>query len=213
MSVVTPTFLPKLSFHIPVIKPSVLGPQYRDQDFVRQFVAIQFEKRQVGKVSRVDLVLKQNNSGRDYYEAFVHFQKWFKSSRSLSLRRAACGAQKATLPLVGHRSYWIVNQNNSPVYEEDWQSILTAIPAARWVQAGDEQELISHIRRTRAARTVQHCVRTRLLAQPSSEYADLHPAVRELFLAHDEQLAADQERLQVEIEMGKAVGFKEQRLG
>ena len=203
MTLVTPTYLPALSLHLPRIDVRNLGSQYLDQDYVHQFIVNQFQRKQIGKVSRVDLFLKVNHQGHEYYEAFVHFQKWFKSPASLALRRAVCSGQRATLRLLKCRHYWIVNESQSPVFEEDWQSILTAIPGARWVQAGDEEELINYIERTKAAKTIQKMVR--------AHYSDICPAVRALFAAHDQrqrELEADKRTAE---EMAAALGTVEQR--
>ena len=203
VTIVTPTYLPALSLHLPLIDTRNLGPQYLDQDYVRRFIAKQFKHKQIGKVSRIDLFLKTNRQGHYYYEAFVHFQKWFASVDSLALRRAVCSGQRATLRLLKSRRYWLVNESQSPVFEEDWQSILTVIPGARWVQAGDEEELIEYMERTKAAKTIQKMVRER--------HDDICPAVRALFAAYDRrQQELEAEKLTAE-EMAAALGTVEQR--
>lgn len=145
MTPMTPAYAPALSFHLPRIDTRNLGELYEDQGFVRSHIASQFELNRIGKVSRVDLLVRENDYGYLYYEAFVHFSQWFTTPQSLALRNAACSKyRKATMPLVGARHYWIVNESRSKVYEEDWQSLLTAIPAGRWVQAAEEEELVQH---------------------------------------------------------------------
>jgi len=145
MTLMTPAYAPALSFHLPRIDTRNLGELYEDQEFVRSHIASQFELNRIGKVSRVDLLVRENDYGYLYYEAFVHFSQWFTTPQSLALRNAACSKyRKATMPLVGSQHYWIVNESRSKVYEEDWQSLLTAIPAGRWVQAAEEEELVQH---------------------------------------------------------------------
>jgi hypothetical protein len=144
-ALMTPSYAPALSLHVPRIDTRDLGPQASDHDFVRTFVTHQFMLQGVGSVSRVDLLSKINPHGYQYYEAFVHFSTWYDNEFSLSLRRQACSPRlNARLGLLGTSHYWHVNESRSPVYEEDFQSILCAIPAARWVQAADEAELEQH---------------------------------------------------------------------
>tara|TARA_Y100000389_G_scaffold204246_1_gene255814 strand:+ start:4707 stop:5441 length:735 start_codon:yes stop_codon:yes gene_type:complete len=145
MTLMTPSYAPPLSLHIPRIDVRNIGPHFRDEDFVRLFIANQFEQQNIGTVSKVDLLAKQNHAGYPYYEAFVHFERWTLLPHSLALRRAACSPfRKATIPLLGTQHYWIVNESLSPVYEEDWQSILSVIPGSTWQQAAEEQELVEH---------------------------------------------------------------------
>ena len=149
MTLVTPAYAPALSFHLPRIDTRSLPYLcYKDPEFVRSHIASQFELNRIGKVSRVDLLTKANDHGYLYYEAFVHFSQWFTTPQSLALRNAACSKyRKATMPLAGISGsgyYWIVNESRSKVYEEDWQSLLTAIPASRWVQAAEEDELVEY---------------------------------------------------------------------
>lgn len=146
MTLMTPSYAPPLSFHLPRIDIRNLGGMHEDEDFVRLFIAQQFEMQRIGKVSRVDLIAKENEHGYLYYEAFVHFERWNDaSSHSLALRNAACSPWKrATLGLIGTGYHWIVNESRSPVYEEDWDSILSVLPAGKWTQAGDEAELVEY---------------------------------------------------------------------
>ena len=135
-----------LSFHIPRIDTRNLGHRHLDLDYVHQFVETQFTRLRVGQVHHVDLLSRHNRQGYLYYEAFVHFSEWYNNAYSLGLRRAACSPrQKATITLPGRaRHYWIVNQNQNAPLVEDFQSILSAIPVARWQQAADEAELAEH---------------------------------------------------------------------
>ena len=149
MTLMTPAYAPALSFHLPRIDTRNLPYLCcEDPEFVRSHIASQFEHNRIGKVSRVDLLPKKNRHGYLYYEAFVHFSQWFTTPQSLALRNAACSKyRKATMPLggiSGSGHYWIVNESRSKVYEEDWQSLLTAVPASRWVQAAEEEELVQH---------------------------------------------------------------------
>ena len=154
MTHMTPSYAPPLSFHLPRIDVRNLGPRFEDEDFVRLFIASQFEQQCIGTVSMVDLLAKHNSAGYPYYEAFVHFSTWSQLPHSLALRRAACSPfRKATIPLLGTGHYWIVNESLSPVYEEDWQSILSVIPGSTWQQAAEEQELVEH-QKLRADATV-----------------------------------------------------------
>ena len=157
MTLMTPSYAPPLSFHLPRIDTRNLGEMREDEDFVRLFIAQQFEVQRVGKVSRVDLIAKENQQGHLYYEAFVHFAEWNNTSKhSLALRNAACSPRKrATLSLIGSKYYWIVNESRSPVYEEDWDSILSVLPAGNWVQAGDEAELVEYQKKRADATLIQ----------------------------------------------------------
>ncbi len=147
MTVMTPSYVPRLALHLPLIDIRNLDGRHDDEDYVRLLIANQFECQQVGRVSRIDLVAKENDRGYLYYQAFVHFAEWFDNAHSCRLRNAACNPRmKATLQLLGSRHYWIVNESRSPVFEEDWQSLLCAVAreAGRWVQAADEEELVKH---------------------------------------------------------------------
>ena len=144
-ALMTPSYAPALSLHVPRIDTRDLGPQASDHDFVRQFVTHQFMLNGVGSVSRVDLLSKINQHGYQYYEAFVHFSTWYDNEFSLSLRRQACSPRlNARLGLLGTSHYWHVNESRSPVYEEDFQSILSSMPVALWQQAADETECWPH---------------------------------------------------------------------
>ena len=71
------------------------------------------------------------------------------------------------------------------------------------MQAGDEEELINYIERTKAAKTIQKMVR--------AHYGDICPAVRALFAAHDQrQRELEADKLTAE-EMAAALGTVEQR--
>ena len=132
---------PPLSLHIPRIDTRNLGKSYRDLDFVHSYVKAQFHRHRVGQVHHVDLIPRKNHQGYLYYEAFVHFSKWFDNTSSLALRRAACSPlQRATLPLPNNRHFWVINENNNSPLVEDFQSILSSIPVALWQQAADETE-------------------------------------------------------------------------
>jgi hypothetical protein len=147
MVLMTPSYAPSLAFHLPRIDIRNLDGRHEDEDYVRLFIANQFECQQIGRVSRIDLVSKENIHGYLYYQAFVHFAEWFNTRQSVSLRNAACSpSKKATLQLLGSKHYWIVNESRSPVFEEDWQSLLSAVSrnAGAWVQAADEEELVKH---------------------------------------------------------------------
>lgn len=156
MTLMTPSYAPPLSLHLPRIDVRNLGPRFEDQDFVRLFIANQFEQQHIGTVSNVDLLPKCNSAGYPYYEAFVHFSTWSQLPHSLALRRAACSPlRRATIPLLGTQHYWIVNESLSPVYVEDWQSILSVIPGSTWQQATEEQELVEHQKRQADATILQ----------------------------------------------------------
>ena len=136
---------PPLSFHIPRVDTRNLGRRHLDHDFVRQFIAQQFHRHRVGAVHHVDLIPRQNRQGYLYYEAFVHFSRWFENASSLGLRRAACSPlRRATLLLPNNHHFWVINENKSPPLVEDFQSILSSIPVARWQQAADESECWEH---------------------------------------------------------------------
>ena len=136
---------PPLSLHIPRIDTRNLGKSYHDLDFVRSFVQQQFHRHRTGQVHHVDLIPRQNRQGYLYYEAFVHFSKWFDNTSSLALRRAACSPlRRATLLLPNNIHFWVINENKNPPLVEDFQSILSSMPVALWQQAADETEAWQH---------------------------------------------------------------------
>ena len=152
---------PPLSLHVPRIDTRNLRSRHRDLDYVRQFVTQQFHQNLVGTVHHVDLLSKTNRQGYLYYEAFVHFTTWYDSAYSLALRRQACSPlSRATMQLQGTRHYWVINENKKPPLVEDFQSILAAIPVARWQQAADETEAWDHWREQQEEATLDRWYKT-----------------------------------------------------
>tara|TARA_B110001452_G_C15233115_1_gene427021 strand:- start:1120 stop:1554 length:435 start_codon:yes stop_codon:yes gene_type:complete len=101
-----------LSLYIPVIS------EYTNEKFIIKM----FEEHKIGKVMRVDLVF---NKSKNRKEAFIHFDEWYNTEESISLKSDIENPNtKTRLVYMKSGKYWplLINKNahsrvNNPDYE------------------------------------------------------------------------------------------------
>ena len=92
---------PKLSLFIPRLTKNTTESQIKDV----------FKKLDLGLVSRVDFVEKQDN--KDILTAFVHFSFWFDSTSAYHLQEHIFNYQQGKI-VYDDPSYWIIMENKNP---------------------------------------------------------------------------------------------------
>ena len=101
-----------LSLYIPVIQDSI------SEDFIKKC----FEDKKIGKIMRVDFV---KNLARNRREAFIHFDEWFDTDESKTLKESVTINTIQTRLIYNTKgNYWplLVNKNahkrnHNPNYE------------------------------------------------------------------------------------------------
>jgi hypothetical protein len=92
---------PKLSLFIPRVTKNTTERQIKDV----------FKKLDLGLVSRVDFVEKQDN--KDILTAFVHFSFWFDTTSAYHLQEHIFNHQQGKI-VYADPSYWILMENKNP---------------------------------------------------------------------------------------------------
>ena len=92
---------PKLSLFIPKVTKNTTERQIKDV----------FKKLDLGLVSRVDFVEKQDN--KDILTAFVHFSFWFDTTSAYHLQEHIFNHQQGKI-VYDDPSYWIIMENKNP---------------------------------------------------------------------------------------------------
>mgnify|MGYP001254297457 CR=1 FL=1 len=117
-----------LSIFIPYAKLSV----------TREQVAVAFFRNNIGCVSHVDLIPKENDEGT-YYQMFVHFEHWFDNTYSNNIRLQMLSGQQARM-VYDDPNYWnmFVNKSTNRNIVKNTKDEITRL---RMVIAAQEQEI------------------------------------------------------------------------
>ena len=89
-----------ISLYIPHVFPN----------FDKEFVTKAF--KDIGEVSQIDFVARQDRNGRNYNSVYVHFNKWFSNKKALELYENVVGSKEARL-YYNNTWYWIVLPNTA----------------------------------------------------------------------------------------------------
>jgi hypothetical protein len=89
-----------ISLYIPHVFPN----------FDKEFVTNAFKN--IGEVSQIDFVAKQDRNGCNYNAVYVHFNKWFTNKKAVSLYESVIGSKEARL-YYDNTWYWILLLNTA----------------------------------------------------------------------------------------------------
>lgn len=99
-----------------------------DKCLAEVFVAIAFQQQRVAQVSRVDVV--RNRASPEWYSAFVHIDRWYRSSKGRAIRTKLANAQNGRLPYAPSNS-WVLCPNTSALKSIPPPSRLRRSPVSR----------------------------------------------------------------------------------
>jgi hypothetical protein len=91
-----------ISLYIPHVFPN----------FDKEYVAKAFKN--IGEVSQIDFVAKQDRNGNNFNAVYVHFNKWFTNKKALAFYDSVVDESKEARLCHDEPWYWIVNENVSP---------------------------------------------------------------------------------------------------
>ena len=74
-----------------------------------------FELLNLGKVEKVDIIMKTNQNGNDTKMAFVHFSEWYTSSAATIFRENIENPNTDAKLVYDDPWYWLVYPNTSPM--------------------------------------------------------------------------------------------------
>jgi len=74
-------------------------------------IASTFEDLNFGVVSRIDLISKQSENGRNYNSAYVHFEHWYDNPTTRSFQERILDPAREARVVYDDPWYWIVLEN------------------------------------------------------------------------------------------------------
>ena len=107
----------KFNPNMPIYIPRVFS-QHADEKYIKE----SFHRLQIGEVDRVDLIEKVNGGNR-YFEAFVHFNRWYHNQYTYALQQLVVDpntkaqvvfGQRQVSPGVVRPTFWIINECLNP---------------------------------------------------------------------------------------------------
>lgn len=90
-----------ISLYIPHIFPN----------FDKEYIANAFKN--IGEISQIDLVAKQDRNGNNYNAAYVHFNKWFTNKKAIAFYDSVVDENKEARLCHDEPWYWIVLPNTA----------------------------------------------------------------------------------------------------
>jgi hypothetical protein len=90
-----------MSLYIPHVFPN----------FDKEFVAKAFKN--IGEVSQIDFVAKQDRNGKNFNAVYVHFNKWFTSKRAVDFHESLMNETTETRFYYDGPWFWIVLPNTA----------------------------------------------------------------------------------------------------
>ena len=91
-----------LSIHIPRV--SVYN--------TKEFIANKFHSLQIGKVSHIHFITKQNKYGAKYNQAFIFFDYWYDNVASLNIYKQVNEGNRNVRLIYNEPRYWLLFKNN-----------------------------------------------------------------------------------------------------
>lgn len=107
-----------LAIYIPRIDTRSL-PRFDREEVVKEFIAAKFHEGAIGKVSRVDLLKKNDPKGFVFYVAFCHFEEWYDTEEARSLQKDIKDPDTKAKFQFHTKWFWIINENTKPISDED----------------------------------------------------------------------------------------------
>jgi hypothetical protein len=80
-------------------------------NFDKEYVAKAF--KDIGEISQIDFVAKQDRSGGNYNAVYVHFNKWYTNEKAIAFYHSVVDESKETRFHHDELWYWIVLPNNA----------------------------------------------------------------------------------------------------
>jgi len=113
--------------YVAVNQPSLCIPRVFkniNEDRIRRVL----DELRLGRIERIDLLVRKNEKGEEYKRVFVHFQEWFWNEDAQEVRRKLISGKEIKIVYDGPW-FWKVSANN-------WQpsDASAAAPVARSVQ-------------------------------------------------------------------------------
>jgi hypothetical protein len=90
-----------ISLYIPHVFPN----------FDKEYVIKAFKN--IGEVSQIDFVAKQDRNGRNFNAVYVHFKKWFTNKKALAFYDSVVDESKEARLYHDEIWYWIVLPNTA----------------------------------------------------------------------------------------------------
>ena len=90
-----------ISLYIPHVFPN----------FDKEYIANAFKN--IGEVSQIDLVAKQDRNGNNYNAVYVHFKKWYTNKKALTFYDSVMDESKEARLCHDEPWYWIVLPNTA----------------------------------------------------------------------------------------------------
>jgi len=80
-------------------------------NFDKEYVAKVFKN--IGEVSHIDFVAKQDHNGNDFNAVYVHFTKWYTNKKAIAFYESVIDETKEARLIHDEPWYWIVLPNTS----------------------------------------------------------------------------------------------------
>jgi hypothetical protein len=90
-----------ISLYIPHVFPN----------FDKEYVAKAFKN--IGEVSQIDFVAKQDRNGKDFNAVYVHFNKWYTNKKAIAFYESVIDETKEARLIHDEPWYWIVLPNTA----------------------------------------------------------------------------------------------------
>ena len=100
----------QLSLYIPRVTPD-----WADEDAIINI----FHYQNIGYVERVDLIHKIGENGKEYYQAFIHFDHWYQTSVAQNIQDRINDPERQARLVYDDPWYWMLLRNTKPRTEAE----------------------------------------------------------------------------------------------
>lgn len=73
-----------------------------------------FKNLRFGSIERIDMVLKTNSKGDEFWRVFIHFNKWYDNENATHVRTNLDAGNKVKI-VYDEPWYWLISKSNSPM--------------------------------------------------------------------------------------------------
>ena len=85
----------------------------------KEFIANKFHSLQIGKVSHIHFITKQNKYGAKYNEAYIFFDYWYDNVASLRIYKQVNEGNRNVRIVYNEPRYWLLFKNKRVSFKEE----------------------------------------------------------------------------------------------
>jgi hypothetical protein len=177
-------FNSQLSLYIPRVTP-----EWADEDAI----ATQFHEQNIGYVERVDLIHKVGENGKEYYQAFIHFDHWYQTNVAYNIQDRINDPERQARLIYDDPWYWMLLCNTKPRTEGE-RRLEARIQALEHALANSTGNLLDKvIRHSEAVEVNIESLKCRLCDLELEHQAILHSDFAREGGFNDDRTVIDQE--------------------